>query len=396
MSQYIQQIKELFPESEIINLSFIDDPKYLKHQSSQIARLVPLKPPGFLEKLYNIAVHTLLLRRWPLQVSVFYNRKTHKEIKAIIDAEQPEFIIYDMVRVAEYWTNGPNQKILSYDDLLSLRYQRQLQWFKYIPSVFGGFSNKLPQSLKRLTSLKFVQKWLIAYESRLLLTYEKRVAGRFQHLIFTSPKEADSFRQTVNHRSCHGIPMKFDPDLLKTEQRRNYDRNKLVFVGKMDIPHNSSAVFYFCEHIWHEVKLKMPEAMFYIVGKNPTKEVKQLEQKYPDVFVTGEVDDVERYVSDSALMIAPLLFGTGIKTKIIEAMSWGVPVVTNPVGSEGINANHNEDLFICTTDEDMVNNVLLLLSNDEVNDRLSRNSIHYVLSHFSSSVTKKNLKLILS
>ena len=44
----------------------------------------------------------------------------------------------------------------SYDDLLSLRYQRQLEWFQYIPSVFGGFANKLPGSLKKLADLKFI------------------------------------------------------------------------------------------------------------------------------------------------------------------------------------------------------------------------------------------------
>ena len=164
----------------------------------------------------------------------------------------------------------------------------------------------------------------------------------------------------------------------------------------MDIPHNSSAMFYFCEHIWPEVNKRVPNVKFYIVGKNPTKEIMQLEQKYPNIIVTGEVDDVEQIVSDSALMIAPLLFGTGIKTKIIEAMSWGVPVVTNLIGSEGINANDKEDLFICYSDEEMIQNVLLLLSNDQVNEKISRNSIHYVLRHFSSSVTKKNLKLILS
>ena len=86
-----------------------------------------------------------------------------------------------------------------------------------------------------------------------------------------------------------------------------------------------------------------PETTFYIVGKNPTAEVLRLQENLPDVIVTGEVDDVKRSLSDSALMIAPMLFGTGIKTKIVEAMSWGVPVVTNPIGIEGINANHGED-----------------------------------------------------
>ena len=164
----------------------------------------------------------------------------------------------------------------------------------------------------------------------------------------------------------------------------------------MDIPHNTSAVVYFCERIWPSIKRQAPETTFYIVGKNPTAQVLGLQEIYPNVVVTGAVDDVKGVVGDSALMIAPMLFGTGIKTKIVEAMSWGVPVVTNPIGIEGINANHGEDLFVCDSDEEIVRNVLLLLNNDELNDKVSRNSVRYVASHFSSSATLKNMELILS
>lgn len=396
LQQYIGQIKDIYPECQIVNLSFIDDKKYLKDQPDAISRLVSLELPGMAEKLFNVLVYSLLMQRWPLQVSVYYSRRTHRLIKEKIEEEQPEFIFYDMVRVAEYRSDGTSQKVLSYDDLLSLRYERQLQWFQYIPSVFGGFSDKLPSGIRRFANLKFIQKWLIAFESRLLHKYEKSAASNFEHLIFTSPKEAESFRQIVSHDSCLGIPMRFDPDKKTTGNPRSYDRDKIVFVGKMDIPHNSSAVVFFCEKIWPGIKRKAPNAKFYIVGKSPTAEVLKLQKTYPDIVVTGEVDNVKRVVSDAALMIAPLLFGTGIKTKIVEAMSWGVPVVTNPIGSEGINAINHEDLFVSETDEEMVQNVLLLLDNEEINEKVSRNSIRYVTRHFSSSVTRKNLELILS
>ncbi|SFI28216.1 Glycosyl transferases group 1 [Paenibacillus sp. UNC496MF] len=394
--QYIRQMKELHPGSELVNLSFVDDVKYLKDRPEEIDELVCIELPGLPEKLFNIAVYSLLLRKWPLQVSVYYSRKTHRKVKEIVKAQKPEVILYDMVRVAEYATHSGGQHVMSYDDLLSLRYKRQLEWFQYIPSIFGGFANKLPGSMKKLADMKFVQKWLIEFESRLLDKYEKKVAPRFDHLVFTSPVEAENFRKTTRHESCYGIPMKFEPDHARGKGPRRYDRNKLVFVGKMDIPHNSSAVVYFCERVWPSIKRQAPDTTFYIVGKNPTPQVLRLQEAYPGVVVTGEVDDVKRVVGDSALMIAPMLFGTGIKTKIVEAMSWGVPVVTNHIGIEGINASHGEDLFVCDSDDDIVRNVLLLLNNDELNEKVSRNSVRYVASNFSSSATRKNMELILS
>ncbi|MBB6735112.1 glycosyltransferase [Cohnella zeiphila] len=393
--QYIRHMKEIYPDSEIVNLSFIDDPKYMRHRPPEIGRLADLKLPGMVEKLYNVLVHSLIRRRWPLQVSAYYSRKTHRQIREFIREEQPDFVLYDMVRVAEYWSEGKGRTVLSYDDLLSRRYKRQLDWFQYIPSILGGFSNKLPGSLKRFAELKFVQKRLIAFESEMLRRYEKKVADHFDHLIFTSPAEALDFREVTRHDSCHGIPMKVEPDAHARGSRR-YDPNKLVFVGKMDIPHNSSAAVYFCERIWPRIKREMPDAAFYIVGKNPTAEVRQLQSKYPGVVVTGEVDDVKRIVRDSALMVAPLLFGTGIKTKILEAMSWGVPVVTNRIGSEGLDVHHGEDLFICDSEDEMVRSVILLMGDKETNDHLSGNSIRYVSSRFSGPATRKNMELILS
>ncbi|WP_308638122.1 glycosyltransferase family 4 protein [Paenibacillus silvisoli] len=394
--QYIRQIKEIYPGSEIVNLSFVDDEGYLKHRPDEIDQVICLELPGLAEKLFNVVLYSLLLRRWPLQVSVYYSRRTRRQIRELVHAEKPELILYDMVRVAEYASEKQGMQVLSYDDLLSLRYRRQLEWFQYIPSVFGGFADKLPGRLKRFADMKPVQRWLIQLESKLLNTYEKRVASRFRHLVFTSPSEAESFRKLTRHDSCHGIPMMFEADGRRGGGLRAYDSNKLVFVGKMDIPHNSSAVVYFCERIWPNIKRQAPEATFHIVGKSPTAEVQRLQKVYPGVIVTGEVDDVKHIVSHSALLIAPLLFGTGIKTKIVEAMSWGVPVVTNRIGVEGIDANHREDLFVCDSDDEMVRNVLLLLNNPEINDKVSRNSVRYVAGHFSSSAARKHMELILS
>jgi len=393
--QYIRHMKEIYPGSEVVNLSFVDEPNDLKHQPPEIDRLVQLRLPGLAEKLYNVFVHSLVRRRWPLQVSAYYRRQTHRQIRRFIREEKPDFVLYDMVRVAEYWSEGEGRKVLSYDDLLSLRYRRQLDWFQYIPSVLGGFAGKLPGSLKKLAELKFMQRRLIAFESELLARYEKQVAPRFDHLIFTSPAEAHDFRMATRHRSCHGIPMKVEPD-ARARGSRSYDPNKVVFVGKMDIPHNSSAAVYFCRRIWPRIRRRAPGAVFYIVGKSPTAEVRRLQDECPGVVVTGEVVDVKRIVCDAALMVAPLLFGTGIKTKILEAMSWGVPVVTNRIGSEGLDALDGEELFICESEDEMVESVLKLMGDRETNERVSGNSIRYVARRFSGSATRRQMELILS
>ena len=240
-------------------------------------------------------MYTFLLRKWPLQVSMYYSRKTHRKVSNLVKEVKPDFIVYDMVRVAPYLVKGfSGQTIMNYDDLLSLRYSRQLEHIHYIPTILGGIASYFPMYIQKLISSKSLQKSILKFESRLLNKYEKQVGWSFDKLVFTSPKEAKEFSEIINDRACLGIPMAYDTD--KTKIRSKYQENQIVFVGKMDIPHNVAAVLYFCEKIWPIVKRANSSLEFHIIGKNPIKSVLELENKYEGVKVVGPVADIEESI----------------------------------------------------------------------------------------------------
>lgn len=382
--QYIEQVKKSCPDCKLINLSFVDDDKYLKDKPELIDELILLKKPNVIEKLYNILLNSFILQKWPLQVSMYYSRSTYKKIKNIILKEKPQYIFYDMVRVAEYYLNekeGDMQTILNYDDLLSLRYKRQMDWIDYIPSIFGGITKSINKNIRRFLEFKKIQKKILEFESKLLEKYEINCSKKFDHLIFTSPKEANDFKKKTNHPSCVGIPMVFDVGRLSNTRR--YDPNKIVFLGKMDIPHNVSAVFYFLENIWPKIKASYKNARFYIIGKSPTKEVLKLSEIYEDVIVTGPVDDIKKALSDAAVLVAPLVFGTGIKTKIIEAMSMGIPVVSTPIGAEGIIFENGREIFVTEDSEEFASFTVSLMRNKDLNQKVSEAAYMLVKNVFS-------------
>jgi glycosyltransferase involved in cell wall biosynthesis len=388
LSQYINHIKKIFPNAKIFNFSFIDEMKYLESVPVNIEKVYLLDKPGFLEKIFNIIFYSLLLKKWPLQVSLFFSRKTKKKIDRLVNQINPDVIIFDMIRVSEYLSKYYQGKtILNYDDILSLRYLRQINHIEYIPSIFGGMKFKLPYFAKEVFQLNKIKELVLRFESNLLSKYEKNVSYRFDHLIFTSPKEAKSFKNTTNHVSSIGIPMVFDVEKQKIS--RSYNKNKIVFLGRMDIPHNVSAVLYFVNNIWNRIKKTNPEAQFHIVGMNPVKEISCLNDDKNGIVVTGEVSNVKDYIYDAAVFVAPLLYGTGIKTKIIESLALGIPVVSTTIGAEGIPYKNKVDMYISDDSLEFTQYTLDLMNNKDLNFQSSYNGQLIIKKHFSQEAVKE-------
>ena len=394
LMQYVRTIKKFDNNVEVLNAAFIDKEEYLEKQPNEISSVTKLDQPKIIEKLFNLLMYTFLLRKWPLQVSMYYSRKTHRKVSNLVKEVKPDFIVYDMVRVAPYLVKGfSGQTIMNYDDLLSLRYSRQLEHIHYIPTILGGIASYFPMYIQKLISSKSLQKSILKFESRLLNKYEKQVGWSFDKLVFTSPKEAKEFSEIINDRACLGIPMAYDTD--KTKIRSKYQENQIVFVGKMDIPHNVAAVLYFCEKIWPIVKRANSSLEFHIIGKNPIKSVLELENKYEGVKVVGPVADIEESIKNSAVFVAPLVFGTGIKTKVIEALSYGVPVVTTSIGAEGIDFKNGHHMYVSDIEGEFANHIISLTKSEKLNESFSINGKELVHHEFSKqSMNNKWLTLL--
>jgi len=112
-------------------------------------------------------------------------------------------------------------------------------------------------------------------------------------------------------------------------------RRHVVFVGAMDYFPNSEAAVYFAREVWGRVRSRLGGAELVIVGANPGAEVLALGE-LPGVRVAGMVPDVRPYYGQALAAVVPLRTGGGTRLKILEAMAAGVPVVSTPLGAEGL------------------------------------------------------------
>lgn len=137
------------------------------------------------------------------------------------------------------------------------------------------------------------------------------------------------------------------------DARAEPKRNRLLFVGAMDYHANIDAVIPFVRAVWPGIRQRFPEWRLTIVGSRPPKAVLDLRGE-AGVEVTGTVDDVRPYYSEAFASIVPLRTGTGTRLKILEAMAAGVPVISTPIGAEGLAVRPGEDLLIVREDQEWV------------------------------------------
>lgn len=135
--------------------------------------------------------------------------------------------------------------------------------------------------------------------------------------------------------------------------KRQKTNTDVLFYGAMGRKENYLSAVWFIEKVMP--LLKDDGIRFVVLGSNPPQVLKELESD--NICVTGFVKNIRPYFEKSLCLVAPLVLGAGIKVKILEALSSGLPVLTNSVGIEGIPAHDNIDYIHCENPQDYVNAV---------------------------------------
>ena len=164
-------------------------------------------------------------------------------------------------------------------------------------------------------------------------------------------------------------------------------QNRIMFYGAMARPENYLSAMWFIEHVMPALKKDGVE--FVIVGSNPPELLKLAAEKYngnaenSKITVTGFVPEVDDYFATSMFLVAPLDLRAGIKVKIIEAMSAGMPVLTNDIGIEGIDAEDGRDYIRCTAPGDYINAIHKILEGRIDVQVLSENAGKFIKDNFN-------------
>ncbi|MCC2674661.1 MAG: glycosyl transferase [Ramlibacter sp.] len=170
-------------------------------------------------------------------------------------------------------------------------------------------------------------------------------------------------------------------------------RRGILFVAAFDRPPNVDAAKWLVRSIMPLVRAASPEPVqLWLVGSNPSDEVRRLAG--PDVEVTGFVTDAElqAFYRQARVAIVPLRMGAGMKGKVIEALHEGLPLVTTPVGAQGLEGL--EAVACVSVDEGaLAHGLVELLRDDTAWRRASSAQQAYMQGRFSLAAMQQALRL---
>lgn len=235
---------------------------------------------------------------------------------------------------------------------------------------------------------------MVAWEARRLKVYEGRVCQAFDQVLTVSEEDRRSLEEVAG-RSLPGatIPIALDPEDFPPIPRAPGAKG-ILHIGGLHWPPNAEGIRWFVREVWPQIRSKEPEARLFLIGARPPHDLQAWAARDPSVVVPGFVADPAPYWRQSALLIVPVHAGSGVRVKILEAWSRGVPVVSTSIGCEGLKAQHGENIWIADDPEEFAYAVVTLLRNPSEAHRLGEAGQRTIRSDYDYRIACRPLDII--
>lgn len=167
-------------------------------------------------------------------------------------------------------------------------------------------------------------------------------------------------------------------------------RSGVLFVGGFEHPPNVDAAIYLVREVMPLVWAVRADVKVTIVGSHAPREVEALATSRVDV--RGWVAELEPLLNTARLLVAPVRFGAGMKGKVTQGLAAGLPIVTTPVGAEGLDASDGEQMLIGDTAEALAERILRVVEDDALWQSLSQQGQELITAKCSREVLDKRLR----
>ena len=358
-----------------------------------IDKLIVLPKASAKSRILGIVKDSIILHEKPMQVALYWSPEAKKMVDELAEKEHPKYVIGDMVRSTEYIRDIDSFRIADLDDRISLRYKRQLDNDIDGINPYGAFLYTVPKVLRAIMLAKPLKLAVMKNEIALLDKYEKEIGEICEKTIFVAEKEVREFNQELKQNKAVAVPIGVDVDFFSYRESKA-TKNIVGFLGAMSVAHNENAVRHFVAEVLPLILEKVPDVVFMVIGGGASDDLRKLESEH--VHFTGRVEDVRDYLGQCKVFVCPMTFGSGIKTKNLEAMAMGLPLVTTSIGAENIPADNGNDWIVEDKNEEFANEVVNLLNNDLKRKMMGKNARMFVENNFTWKVARDRFEKLLN
>lgn len=324
-----------------------------KEYSTEVV-VVPFRPPPKATVGYFLALILNLFSNMPYSTQRYCSSRLGQEISRL--ASEADLLVCDFLAPAANVPVG-----LTIPTVLFQHNVEAMIWQRHADNARNP-----------LMRLYMKHQW------RKMLNFEREQCLRFSHVVAVSESDAGVLRREYGVQSPSHVATGVDLEYFGAHAEVSASGHDIVFVGSMDWMPNEDGIRWFVDQVLPKVRLEVPSAKLFVVGRSPSEAIRDLGRRDIGVKVTGTVADVRPYVRSAALFVVPLRIGGGTRLKIFEAMAMGTPVVSTTIGAEGLPIIDGEHLVIADTPRALADEIIRLLRDRGAARALADSAAQYV------------------
>ncbi|MCX6044217.1 MAG: glycosyltransferase family 4 protein [Chloroflexi bacterium] len=231
-----------------------------------------------------------------------------------------------------------------------------------------------------------LKRALLALEAHKLAHYEVQTCRQFDHVAWVTEEDYTAVQGQVAHGpaipTAGVIPICGDPE-AEPVLTRSAKAKRVTFLGGLHYPPNAQGICWFAEKIFPQVLAQVPDAILTVLGKQPPAALLSYGIPAANLEITDYIADPKPYLAETAAFVVPLLAGGGMRVKIIDGWTWGLPVVSTTVGAEGIERQADENILIADEAAEFASQVIHLLQDPGYAQQIAEAGRAWVVQHYN-------------
>lgn len=239
-----------------------------------------------------------------------------------------------------------------------------------------------------------IDKLAYLLETTKWVFYEQKYLSHFNHIFAISRLDKKRLiKRGINPKKVSFLPIPIEIEPLF---KFNPKEKNILFIGLMSWKPNNDGFWWFYKEIFPAIKKEIADVRLTVIGAYPSKSMREAAKIDDNLEFLGYVKNLIPYFKKTSVFIAPIRSGGGIRIKILDALSRGVPVVSTTVGVEGIEAKNKREMIIADRPRVFAQAVIEILEDRKLAQRLSKGGIKFIQNKYSPKRTKRILKKVLS
>lgn len=240
---------------------------------------------------------------------------------------------------------------------------------------------EVSRSLANASTMSGPMRCVRLWESWRLKRFEYAMQDKYsiRLMTFVTKRDADNYPLFETTKKILAQPGATD----YSNPVSNRVPRRICFIANMTYAPNIEGALWLTKRVFPIVRDRYPDAQLFLVGKDPTQEIIDLETDFNGVFVTGRVDDLTPFYSTANVIALPVFSGGGINMKSLEAAMCNRPIVATPFAMKGVGLIEGEHYLGASTPHSFASAIVSLLDDDALGRRIASSCHTYASSRYS-------------